>query len=89
MRLHLLILSILLGHAALFARIDYLSCDFSDGIPAGFALFDRDGNRPSTEMEALGYAQGTPGSRCPKTTPIWWPPALPGIALPALPTTGW
>lgn len=60
MRLHLLIIYMLMGQVSLFARTDYLSCDFSDGIPADFSLYDRDGNTPSPEMEELGYASGTP-----------------------------
>lgn len=38
----------------------YLSCDFEEGIPADFSLYDQDGRQPSTDMSALGFVIGTP-----------------------------
>lgn len=42
------------------AQQTYFSCDFENGIPEGMSLYDQDGNEPSTDMKALGFAVGTP-----------------------------
>ena len=34
--------------------------DFSEGIPSTFTLVDNDGRTPSTDMQKLGFAVGTP-----------------------------
>ncbi|MDO4158981.1 MAG: choice-of-anchor J domain-containing protein [Prevotellaceae bacterium] len=42
------------------AQITYLATDFTDGIPSTFTLHDEDGRTPSTDMQNLGFAVGTP-----------------------------
>ncbi len=38
----------------------YFSCDFSNGIPSDFTLVDGDGNEPSVDAAAMGFAVGVP-----------------------------
>lgn len=38
----------------------YLSTGFDEGIPSSFTLHDADGRTPSTDMQKLGFAVGTP-----------------------------
>lgn len=42
------------------AQTAYLNCDFSNGIPENFTLVDVDGLMPSTDMQNIGFAIGTP-----------------------------
>ena len=42
------------------AQDTYLMTDFSEGIPSTFTLVDNDGRTPSTDMQKLGFAVGTP-----------------------------
>lgn len=42
------------------AQDTYFSTDFSSGMPAEFTLHDQDGRTPSTDMQQLGFAVGTP-----------------------------
>lgn len=46
--------------SVLQAQETYLQTDFTNGIPSDFVLYDVDENEPSTDMEALGFAVGTP-----------------------------
>lgn len=59
MRTTLLVFTALLPLAAT-AQHNLLSCDFSEGMPSGFALHDLDGNEPSIDMKNLGFDIGTP-----------------------------
>lgn len=42
------------------AQQTFFSCDFENGIPADMSLYDQDGNEPSSDMKALGFAIGIP-----------------------------
>lgn len=42
------------------AQDTYFTTGFDDGIPSTFALYDQDGRIPSTDMQKLGFAVGTP-----------------------------
>lgn len=46
--------------ATVQAQDTYLMTDFSEGIPSTFTLVDNDGRTPSTDMQKLGFAVGTP-----------------------------
>lgn len=56
------ILSILAATVCISAGAQqvYLQCDFSNGIPSTFALYDVDGNEPSVDMKNFGFEIGTP-----------------------------
>lgn len=45
---------------AMQAQETYLQADFSEGIPSDYVLYDVDGNEPSADMAAKGFAVGTP-----------------------------
>lgn len=49
-----------LAAGAMNAQTTYLSADFTEGIPSTFTLHDNDGRTPSTDMQNLGFAVGTP-----------------------------
>ena len=42
------------------AQDTYLAADFTEGIPSTFTLVDNDQRTPSTDMQKLGFAVGTP-----------------------------
>lgn len=42
------------------AQDTYLSTGFDEGIPSSFTLHDVDGRTPSTDMQNIGFAVGTP-----------------------------
>jgi thiol-disulfide isomerase/thioredoxin len=37
-----------------------IKCDFTQGIPTDFTLYDNDGNTPAAGMQKMGFAVGTP-----------------------------
>lgn len=48
-----------LAGGAAFALADTaLVCDFSNGLPADFGVYDLDGNTPSADARSIGFAQG-------------------------------
>lgn len=53
------IVAVLLPLAA-SAQQTFLQCDFSEGIPADFTLYDLDGSEPSIDMKNTGFATGIP-----------------------------
>lgn len=56
----------LLPITTLQAQETYLKADFTEGIPSDFILYDIDGNEPSSDMAALGFAPGTPWIALPE-----------------------
>lgn len=40
------------------AQKTFFSCDFNNGIPKSFALYDEDGNTPSDEAKRMGFEAG-------------------------------
>ncbi len=42
------------------AQKTFFSCDFNNGIPESFALYDGDGNTPSEEATQMGFEVGKP-----------------------------
>jgi len=60
MKRTLLSLAVLTATIALQAQTTYFQTDFELGMPEGMALYDLDGNTPSTDMLNLGFAVGTP-----------------------------
>lgn len=53
-------LAALLATAGTKAQETYFATSFDEGIPSSFTLHDADQRTPSTEMQALGFAVGTP-----------------------------
>lgn len=58
MKHFLLTTSMLLVVTTASAQQTFLSCGFDNGIPECFKTYDNDGNEPSTDMKALGFAKG-------------------------------
>ena len=42
------------------AQVTYFSCDFNQGIPDNFTLYEKDQREPSVDMKALGFSIGVP-----------------------------
>lgn len=59
-RKFLLTLITIAGGMTMQSQNAYLACDFTEGIPSTFTLYDNDGLEPSTDMKNLGFAIGTP-----------------------------
>ncbi len=51
---------VLLMCLSMNAQKTYLTCDFNDGIPEDFALYDVDGNTPTAAMQKEGFEVGKP-----------------------------
>lgn len=72
------------------AQQTFLQCDFSEGIPADFTLYDLDGSEPSIDMKNTGFATGIPWiARSQTRMATLQPAARHGTALPESLTTGW
>lgn len=50
----------MLATCSMSAQDTYFATNFNDGIPASFTLHDVDQRTPSTDMQKLGFAVGTP-----------------------------
>lgn len=50
----------LLAASGVKAQDTYFATGFDEGIPSSFTLHDEDGRTPSTDMQNLGFAVGTP-----------------------------
>lgn len=57
---YLTLLAALALTTAAGAQTTYFATGFDDGMPAGFTLHDEDRRTPSTDMQKLGFAVGTP-----------------------------
>ena len=60
MRKSLLSLAVAFLALPAFAQTSGLNCDFSNGIPSDFTLYDLDAKEPSIDAKNVGFAVGTP-----------------------------
>ena len=56
----LIVLSLLMSTMAARAQETYLNCDFENGIPQEFSLYDRDQCEPSNDVKGYGFEIGVP-----------------------------